>query len=106
MSCPECFSGSVHEGVPRGEITKLHGLDAYVSAPAEGAPAKGIIVIVPDAFGWEFVNNRLLADHYVDKGNYKVYLPDFMNGEYPLIFFALCRPTMRTNRDICTGLGP
>ncbi|KAH8698341.1 dienelactone hydrolase family protein [Talaromyces proteolyticus] len=79
MSCPQCFSGSVHEGTPKGEITKLHGLDAYVSAPPQ-EPAKGIVIIVPDAFGWEFVNLRLLADHYAEKGNFKVYLPDFMNG--------------------------
>jgi len=80
MSCPDCFSGHVHEGQPRGNVTKLYGLDTYTSEPTGGRPVKGIIVIIPDAFGWEFVNNRLLADHYADKGNYKVYLPDFMNG--------------------------
>jgi hypothetical protein len=31
-------------------------------------------------FGWVFVNNKLLADHYADKGDYRVYLPDFMAG--------------------------
>jgi hypothetical protein len=30
------------------------------------------------------VNNRILADHYADKGKYLVYLPEFMNGP--------CRP--------------
>lgn len=43
---------------------------------------KGIIVIVPDAFGWEFVNNRILADHYASAGDYLVYLPDFMDGQW------------------------
>lgn len=43
-------------------------------------PHRGIIIIVPDAFGWEFVNNRILADNYAEKGKYLVYLPDFMNG--------------------------
>lgn len=80
MSCPACFSGHVHDGSLKGQITKLHGLDAYVSEPVEGKPVKGIVIIVPDAFGWEFVNNRILADHYAEKGNYKVYLPDFMKG--------------------------
>lgn len=42
--------------------------------------AKGIIVIVPDAFGLPFVNNKLLADHYAEKGQYLAYLPDFMAG--------------------------
>ncbi|KAF2401121.1 dienelactone hydrolase family protein [Trichodelitschia bisporula] len=80
MSCPECFSGHVHEGDPRGTIIKLHGLDTYATEPTSGAPIKGIIVVIPDALGWEFVNNRILADHYADKGGYKVYLPNFMNG--------------------------
>ncbi|KAL7921210.1 alpha/beta-hydrolase [Trichoderma austrokoningii] len=80
MSCPDCYRGSVHEGEPRGEVTKAYGLDTYVVNPAGGRPAKGIVVILPDAFGWEFVNIRLLADSYADKGDFKVYAPDFMKG--------------------------
>ena len=78
MSCPECLSGHVHSGQPKGIVAKLYGYDAYVAEPA-GA-TNGIVVIIPDAFGWQFVNNRILADHYADKGNFKVYLPDFMSG--------------------------
>jgi hypothetical protein len=81
MACPECFRGSVHEGTPRGKIVKLYGLDTYVSDPAENTIAKGIIVIIPDAFGLPFVNNQLLADHYAEKSDYRVYLPDFMAGK-------------------------
>ncbi|KAI5457483.1 dienelactone hydrolase [Mariannaea sp. PMI_226] len=80
MSCAACFQGSVHDGAPRGKTIKLHGLDTYVVEPTREGQVKGIIVIIPDAFGWEFNNNRLLADHYADKSDYKVYLPDFMNG--------------------------
>jgi dienelactone hydrolase len=80
MSCPDCFKGEVHEGTPRGKIVQLHGLSTYVAEPASDKPVRGIIVIIPDAFGWEFVNNRILADHYADKSDYRVYLPDFMNG--------------------------
>jgi dienelactone hydrolase len=83
--CPDCFAGHVHEGTAKGRTTKLYGLDVYVSEPPQGQAPKGIIVIMPDAYGWEFVNNRILADHYVEKGGYKVYLPDFMHGECPLI---------------------
>lgn len=81
MSCPECLQGAIHEGQPRGEVTKIHGLDTYVSEPADGRVIKGIMVIIPDALGWVFVNNRLLADHYADKGDFRVYLPDFMAGK-------------------------
>ncbi|KKK27037.1 hypothetical protein ARAM_001130 [Aspergillus rambellii] len=75
MSCPDCFSGHIHEGTPKGSVTTLHGLNVYVAEPS-GDPAheiKGIVVIIPDAFGWDFVNNRLLADNYAEKGKYKLY---------------------------------
>lgn len=81
MSCPDCFSGAVHDGKPRGKVIQLHGFDTYATGPADGRTPKAIIVIIPDAFGWEFVNNRLLADHYADRGDYKVYLPEFMQGK-------------------------
>lgn len=89
MSCPECYSGSVHDGKPRGTITELHGLKTYVSEPTDGRASKATIVILPDAFGWDFVNNRLLADHYADKGAYKVYLPDLMLGASSRCFLLL-----------------
>ena len=89
MSCPDCFKGHIHEGAPQGKMTKLHGLNTYVSQPAEGKPVKGIVIIIPDAFGVEFVNNKLLADHLVEKGDYKVYLPDFMNGKLHTFLSAL-----------------
>ncbi|GAB0140009.1 hypothetical protein EsHS_00000647 [Epichloe bromicola] len=55
----------------------------YVSEPADGRNVRGIVVIIPDVFGWEFISNRILADHYVEKGDFKVYLLDFMNGNAP-----------------------
>lgn len=86
MSCPDCFSGAVHEGIPRGKVIKFHDLNTYITEPADGREVKNIIVIIPDAFGWEFVNNRILADHYADKGHYRVYLPDFMLGKLHHLF--------------------
>lgn len=86
MSCPDCFSGHAHSGTPLGEVKKIHGRDTYVAEPKNGQSAKGIIIIVPDAFGWDFVNNRILADHYAAAGDFLVYLPDFMDGRR-----VLCR---------------
>ncbi|GAP86722.1 putative dienelactone hydrolase family protein [Rosellinia necatrix] len=80
MSCPDCFSGAVHEGTPTGTVTKLHGLDVYVAEPAGESPPKAIVVLIPDIFGWTFVNIRLMADSFSKKGGYRVYVPDFMNG--------------------------
>ena len=78
MACPNCFSGHVHDGTPLGQVTEIHGRQTYVSKPKDGKSPKGVIIIVPDAFGWEFVNNRILADHYAAAGDYLVYLPEFM----------------------------
>lgn len=94
MSCPDCFSGHQHEGQPVGKMIKLHGLDTYLAEPPEGREARGIIVLIPDAFGIEFVNNKLLADTYARKGDYKVYLPDFMLGQSNMLDHK-CRPIFR-----------
>ncbi|KAL2870204.1 dienelactone hydrolase family protein [Aspergillus lucknowensis] len=81
MSCPDCFAGHINPGTPTGRVTSLHGLDVYVAEPsAPASEVRGIVVIIPDAFGWEFVNNRILADHYAQRGKFRVYLPDFMKG--------------------------
>lgn len=75
---PCCATGSLHTGTPTGRIEKVHGLDCYI-ADAQNGPSKGIIVIIPDAFGWTLPNNRILADDYAKQG-FDVYLPEFMNG--------------------------
>ncbi|EHK16185.1 uncharacterized protein TRIVIDRAFT_39931 [Trichoderma virens Gv29-8] len=80
MSCPSCFSGHAKSLVPTGRVELLHGRNTYISEPGEGVAVFGIVVIVPDAFGWEFPNNRLLADEYARQGSLRVYLPDFMDG--------------------------
>ncbi|KAI1170102.1 dienelactone hydrolase family protein [Nemania sp. FL0916] len=80
MSCPECFTGGVHDGTPTGTVTKLHDLDVYIAEPASGNPPKGVIVLIPDIFGWAFVNIRLMADGFAKKKDYRVYVPDFMKG--------------------------
>ncbi|TVY33575.1 Protein AIM2, partial [Lachnellula cervina] len=80
MSCPACFRGGVSESHPTGTETIIHGLPTYVAQPADGVTPKGIIVYITDGFGWDFVNNRVLADHYAKRGGFLVYIPDFMNG--------------------------
>lgn len=42
---------------------------------------KGVIVIIPDVFGWVLPNVRLLADGFARKTGLTVYVPDFMSGE-------------------------
>jgi hypothetical protein len=66
-------------------VVTLHNLPTYVAEPSEGRISEGIVVIIPDAFGWEFVNNRLMVDEYARSGDLTVFLPDFMNGMYFLV---------------------
>jgi dienelactone hydrolase len=80
MVCPDCLSGHIRTETPTGKVTKIHGLDTYVAEPPAGVKVKGLIIIISDLFGWEFVNSRLLADQYAASGNFIVYLPDFMSG--------------------------
>ena len=83
MSCRDCFSGHVHPGTATGSETTLHGLPAYVAEPPEGTPVKGLIVVVPDAYGWKIVNTRTLADAYAKRTGCRVYVVEFMDGMYP-----------------------
>ena len=79
MACKDCVTGTLHGGTPTGTVTTLHGLPVYVAEPPSGVP-KAIIVILSDAFGWELPNTRVLADSYAKKGNFRVYVPEVMNG--------------------------
>ena len=71
----------MHEGTPTGREEKIHGLDTYISDPPQGSDAKGVVVIIPDAFGWKFNNTRVMADSMAKKGNMKVLVPEFMGGK-------------------------
>lgn len=93
MACPDCFRGGVSDLQPTGTVTTLHGLPTYVAQPEDGVTPKGIVVILTDAFGWDFVNNRVLSDIYAKKGGFIVYCPDFMdgmNGTVPASFWDPC----------------
>lgn len=80
MSCADCFVGTVHEGTPAGYVIELHGLATYVAEPSDKSSVRGIVVIIPDAWGWTLSNTRVLADEIARLGNFYVYLPDFMKG--------------------------
>lgn len=81
MSCPECFSGHVHHGTPKGTIKELHGIKTYVTLPpnSSGEPVHTIIFYC-DAFGLNLVNNKLLADRYAADTGCRVLAPDVFPG--------------------------
>jgi dienelactone hydrolase len=84
-----CVTGTVHEGSYKGTVGAVAGLPTYIAKPSSSTTTKeGIIVIVPDVFGWDFINNRLLADEYAERSGRVVYLPDFMFGNTSLPLFS------------------
>ena len=79
--CPDCITGAIHDGNPKGTVSTIAKLPTYIAKPTTKSGKPGVIVIISDAFGWEFVNNRLLADEYAERSGRTVYLPDFMFGK-------------------------
>lgn len=97
MSCPQCFTGHINPGTPTGRWDTVHGLRTYIAEPPAGKSPTGIIVIIPDAFGVDFVNNQILADHYASAADYLVYLPDFMDGKANICFYIVKASQLTTS---------
>ena len=84
--CPDCITGAIHGGAPKGTVSTIAKLPTYIAQSTSKPGKPGVIVIIPDVFGWNFINNRLLADEYAERSGRTVYLPDFMFG---ILFPAL-----------------
>jgi dienelactone hydrolase len=81
MSCPDCFSGALHEGTIRGCDVVLHDeLPCYYTAPNPSLPVLGTLLYLSDVFGHKFINARLLADQYAAAG-FHVFIPDILGGD-------------------------
>jgi dienelactone hydrolase len=83
MSCPDCFKGTAQGGTPSGTITTLHGIPVYVASPPSTttSTSPSTIIYIPDAFGYKFINNQLLADTYAARTGMRVLVPDVIPGE-------------------------
>ncbi|KAF2104061.1 alpha/beta-hydrolase [Rhizodiscina lignyota] len=74
-----CISGVMHDGESIGEFKDIAGTETYLSYPPDKKTEYGIVYIC-DAFGMQFVNNRLLADSMAHAG-YFVVMPDIFHGD-------------------------
>jgi dienelactone hydrolase len=68
----------VHEGEPVGEIKDVGGIKSYVSHTKD-KKSDNAILFIPDAFGLESINNKLLADDFARAG-YLTVIPDIFRG--------------------------
>ncbi|TIA87594.1 hypothetical protein E3P99_03073 [Wallemia hederae] len=73
--------GSFSKGTPKGIESTIGGLRTYIASPSH-AQGDVAVLMISDVFGWEFVNARVLADSYAQESGARVYLPDFLDGEY------------------------
>jgi len=96
-----CVSGVKHEGDPVGEIKEIGGVKSYVSYPSDKS-TKNAILFLPDAFGLEFVNNKLLADDFARAGYFTV-IPDIFEGEP--VPFEMLLSGVKGNFDIMAWVG-
>jgi dienelactone hydrolase len=87
--CVGCVTGALHEGIPKGTVSTIAKLPTYIANPVTTPHKSGVIVIIPDAFGWEFINIRLLADEYAERSGRTIYVPDFMSGTAPLLALVI-----------------
>ena len=73
-----CVKGFQWSGTPTGTVGKLGPNDAYITGDNRDAA----IILIPDLFGWEFPNVRLLADHIAREAGATAFVPDLFGGEH------------------------
>ncbi|KAJ3985624.1 alpha/beta-hydrolase [Lentinula detonsa] len=66
--CDDCFKGVTHEGTPKGKWEKIGGIDCYVGTPSVDYPKDKALLFLPDVFGMQLINNKLLVDDFAANG--------------------------------------
>jgi len=67
-----CLSGFQWDGTPTGAEDAIANNKAYVA----GDNSDVAVLVIADLFGWTFINERLLCDHYAAEVGATVYMPD------------------------------
>lgn len=78
--CSDCIKGSLDEGTPRGQDSTIAGVPCYITQPPAEAANGCAVILATDAFGYQLINARLIADAYADAG-YVCVVPDYFQGE-------------------------
>ena len=67
-----CLKGFQWDGKPNGKESTLANSKAYVT----GSNSDVAVMVIADLFGWTFINERLLSDHYAKEADVTVFMPD------------------------------
>lgn len=87
-ACPDCFTGAIHTAQPLGHLVTIHDVPTYVSRGS--ATSNSTIVFLTDGFGFNLVNNKLLADQYASRTGLRVLVPNLLpGGGVPLLLMRL-----------------
>ncbi|KAG1839669.1 dienelactone hydrolase [Suillus subluteus] len=78
--CKDCIQGVRHDGEPQGTLETIDGVACYVATPTVDYPKDKVILFLPDVFGIELINAKLLADDFATNG-FKVVAVDYFNGD-------------------------
>ncbi|KAH8890281.1 alpha/beta-hydrolase [Thozetella sp. PMI_491] len=62
-----CYTGTIHEGAPRGSVEDILEIPTYVAKPADGAANGHVILYFPDVWGLSN-NSQLVMDGFADAG--------------------------------------
>jgi carboxymethylenebutenolidase len=84
MSCPDCTSGNLLPGTPKG--TEENGVYFAKGSNQEDTKEKAVLVFT-DIFGLDVPNPKIVADIIAERTGFDVWVPDLFNGA------LLARPT-------------
>ncbi|KAI5474190.1 alpha/beta-hydrolase [Pseudohyphozyma bogoriensis] len=75
-----CVTGAIHSGESVGEIKEFDGVPTYVTIPKGDYDKTKALLFLPDIFGFDLINAKLLADSFSANG-YATYIPDYLNKD-------------------------
>jgi len=86
--CPDCVSGVILPGTPKGQMVKLGAFDAYLASPSPELRApvadQVAVVLFTDVFGLPLGNPKVMADAFAKELGVDVWVPDMFNGHPPI----------------------
>lgn len=77
----KCLETIRHEGTPAGTIETIEGGHrVYIAKPKQKQHDDAALLVLPDVFGMDHSNSKLIADGFAENG-LLTYMPDIFNGD-------------------------
>jgi len=93
MSCPDCTSGNLLPGSPKGTEEN----STYLAKGSnQGDTAEKAVVIFTDSFGLAISNPKIIADTIAERTGFDVWVPDLFNG---VLSTCICNLDVRRSPD-------